>query len=109
MNSVAISKSFKFVHSVSSKSNAGLTFVLKQVGRTDLTNVLVSVFKISSTGSYVGGSIGRDTVFLCFSQPPFLDYFDVQDLKILLGIISFEIIVASSQHYGSKCIFLPDA
>ena len=34
-----------------------------------------------------------------------LDHFDVQDLKILLGIISFEVIVASSQHYGLKCIF----
>ena len=36
-----------------------------------------------------------------------LDYFDVQDSKILIGIISFEIIVASSQHYGLKCIFCP--
>ena len=27
-----------------------------------------------------------------------LDYFDIHDLKILLGIISFEVIVASSQH-----------
>ena len=33
------------------------------------------------------------------------DYFDVQDLNILLGIISFKIIVASSRHYGLKCIF----
>ena len=34
-----------------------------------------------------------------------LDYSDVQDLKVLLAIISFEITVASSQHYGLKCIF----
>ena len=33
------------------------------------------------------------------------DYFDVQDLKILVNIISFEIIVASSQHYSLKCFF----
>ena len=36
-----------------------------------------------------------------------LDYFDVQDLEILLGIISFETIVASSQQYDLKCIFCP--
>ena len=36
-----------------------------------------------------------------------LDYFDVQDLKILLGMISFEIVAASLQHYGLKCIFGP--
>ena len=41
--------------------------------------------------------------FLLPSLP--LDYFDVQDLKILLGIISFNVIVASSRHYGLKCIF----
>ena len=41
-----------------------------------------------------------------FPFPSFpLDYFDVQDLKILLGMISFEIIVASLQHYSLKCIF----
>ena len=41
-----------------------------------------------------------------FPFPGFpLDYFDVQDLKILLGMISFEIIVASLQHYNLKCIF----
>ena len=34
-----------------------------------------------------------------------LGYFDVQDLKILLSVISFEIIVSSSRHYGLKCIF----
>ena len=77
VNSIAI-QSFKFVHSVSFKSNAGLTLVLfrflweaKQVAKTDLTNVLVSVFKISSTGSYAHGSLGRDTIFLSFPQPPF--------------------------------------
>ena len=39
------------------------------------------------------------------------DYFDVQDLEISLEIriISFEIIVPSSQHYGLKFFFLPDA
>ena len=41
-----------------------------------------------------------------FPFPSFpLDYFDIQDLKILLGMISFEIIVAGLQHYSSKCIF----
>ena len=35
-----------------------------------------------------------------------LDYFDVQDLKIFLDIISFEIIVATLR---LKIIFLPDA
>ena len=74
------------------------------MAKTDLTNVLVSVFKISSTGSSVHGSLGRDTVFLFFSQSP-LHYFHVQDLRILLGIISFEINVASSQQNGLKCIF----
>ena len=41
------------------------------MAKTDLTNVLVSVSKISSTGSLVHGSLGRDSVFLPFSQPPF--------------------------------------
>ena len=41
------------------------------MAKTDLTNVLISVFKLSSAGSYVHGSLGRDTVFLSFSQPPF--------------------------------------
>ena len=53
------------------------------MAKTDLTNVLVSVFKISSTGSEVHGSLGRDTVFLSSSQPP-LNYFDVHDLKIFV-------------------------
>ena len=34
-----------------------------------------------------------------------LDYFDVQDIKILLSIISFEITVASSQHYSLNAVF----
>ena len=74
------------------------------MGKTDLTNVLVSVFKISST---IHGSLGRGTVSFPFPSLR-LGYFDVQDLKILLGIISFEIIVyvASSQHYGLKCLML---
>ena len=38
---------------------------------TDLINVLVSVLKTSSTGCYVHGSLGRDAVFLSFSQPPY--------------------------------------
>ena len=67
--------------------------------KTDLTNVLVSVFKISSTGM---GSLWKDAFFLSLS---FLDYFDVQDLKNLLGIISFEIMVACPRHYGLK---MPD-
>ena len=52
---------------------------------------------------YMGhlGEIQFSFPFLSLS----LGYFDVQDLKILLGIISFEIIVGSSQHYGLKCIF----
>ena len=33
-----------------------------------------------------------------------LDHFDVQDLKILLSIISFQITVASSQHYALSYI-----
>ena len=41
------------------------------MARTDLTNALVSVFKISSIGSYVHGSLGKDIVLLSFSQPPF--------------------------------------
>ena len=68
------------------------------MSKTDLTNVLVSVFKISSTGTSMGhlGKIQFSIPFPSLS----LEYFDVQDLKILFGIISFEIMVASSQHYG---------
>ena len=40
------------------------------MAKTDLTKVLVSVFKISSTGSQVHGSFGIDTVSLSFSLPP---------------------------------------
>ena len=46
------------------------------MGKTDLTNVLVSVFKISSTGSQVAVKCmgtWRCAVVLSFSQPP-LDY-----------------------------------
>ena len=64
------------------------------MAKTDLTNVLVSVFNVSCTGSQVHGSLGRDTVSFPFPSLP-LDYFDVHDLKIFLGIILFEIIVAS--------------
>ena len=39
------------------------------MAKTDLTNVLVSVFKISSTGCYAHGSPRRDTVFVF--QPPY--------------------------------------
>ena len=70
------------------------------MGKTDLTNVLVSVFKISSTGM---GHFGKMHFFLSFS---FLDYSGVQDLKHLLGIISFEIMVACPRHYGLKCLML---
>ena len=68
--------------------------------KTDLTNVLVSVFKISSTGM---GYFGKMHFFLSFS---FLDYFDVQDIKNSLGIILFEIMVACPRHYGLKCPML---
>ena len=70
--------------------------------KTDLTNVLVLVFKISSTDM---GHFAEMHFSFPFPSLP-LDYFDVQDLKILLRIISFEIIVACPQHYGLKCIFL---
>ena len=53
--------------------------------KTDLTNVLVSVFKISSSG--IGRFRKMNFPFLFLSG-----IFDVQDLKNLLGIISFEII-----------------
>ena len=68
--------------------------------KTDLTNVLVSFFKISSTGM---GHFGKMHFFLSFY---FLDYFDIQDLKNLLGIISFDIMVACPRHYGLKCPML---
>ena len=67
------------------------------MGKTDLTNVLVSVFKISSTGSIkvavkcMGHLTELQLSFPCPSLP--LNYFDVQDLKSLLGIILFEIIL----------------
>ena len=41
----------------------------KQVGKTDMTDVLVSVFKISSAGSKYMGHLGEVQFF--FSQPPF--------------------------------------
>ena len=72
VNSVAI-QPFKFVHSVSFRSYAGITLVRfsfwesKQVDKTDLTNVLVSVFKNSDTGM---GHFG-EMHFPSFSQPPF--------------------------------------
>ena len=52
------------------------------------------------------GHLGEIQFSFPFPSLP-LDYFDIQDLKILLGFISFEIIVANSQHYGLKC--KPDA
>ena len=74
------------------------------MAKTDLTNMLVSVFKIQVQALKYMGHLGEIQ-----SSPPFpslpLDYFNVQDLKVLLSIISFEIIGASSQHYGVKCIF----
>ena len=80
------------------------------MGKIDLTNVLVSVFKISSAGSWVSvkcmGHLGEVQSSFLFPSLP-LDYFDVRDLKILFGIMSFEIIVARPQHYGLKCIFCP--
>ena len=50
------------------------------------------------------GHLGEIQFSFPFAILP-MGYFDVQDLKILLGIISFEIIISSSQHYGFKCIF----
>ena len=51
--------------------------------KTDWTNVLVSAFKISSTGM---GHFGE--MHFSFPFPSLLfDYFDVQNIKILLGII----------------------
>ena len=71
------------------------------MAKTDLTNVLVSVFL---KFKYMG-NLGEIQFSFPFSSLS-LDYFDVQDLKILLGIILFEIIVASSRHYDLKrCIF----
>ena len=49
------------------------------------------------------GHLGEIQFSFPFPSLP-LDYFDVQDLNILLGIISVEIIVTSSQHYGLKRI-----
>ena len=70
------------------------------MGKADLRKVLVFVFKISSAWVTL-----REVQF-SFPFPSFpLDYFKVQDLKILLGMISFEIVVASLQHYSLKCIF----
>ena len=47
-----------------------------------------------------------EEVQLSFSFPSLpSDFFDVQVLKILLSIISFEIIVASLQHYGLNPFF----
>ena len=53
--------------------------------KTYLTNVLVSVFKISSTGM---SHFGEMHFSFPFPSLP-LDCFDVQDINILLGIISF--------------------
>ena len=69
------------------------------MAKTDLTKVLVLVFKYRLLSTWVGH----------FGEVQFsfhLDYFDVQDLKIfLLDIILFEINVASSRHYGLKMHF----
>ena len=77
------------------------------MGKTNLTNALVWVFMISRTGSKCMGHLGEVQFSFPFTNL-LLDYFDVQDLKILLDIISFQIIVADSQRYGLKCIS-PDA
>ena len=50
------------------------------------------------------GHLGEIQFSFPFPSLP-LDYFDVQDFKILLGIISFVIIVASLRQYNLKCIF----
>ena len=48
--------------------------------------------------------LGQNQFSFPFPSLP-LDYFDVQDLKMLLGIISFEIAAASSQQYSLRCNF----
>ena len=66
------------------------------MGKTDVTSILVSVFKIPSAGSLVvvpvavkcRGHLGEVQFSFPFPSLP-LDYFDVQDLKILLGIMHF--------------------
>ena len=51
------------------------------------------------------GPLGEIQIPFPFPSIP-LDYFGIQDLKILLGIISVAIVVASSRrHYGLKYIF----
>ena len=53
------------------------------------------------------GHLGEVQFFFPFPSLP-LDYFYVQDLKMLLSMITaFEIIVASLQNYGLKYIFCP--
>ena len=83
------------------------------MAKTDLTNVLVSKiswfrfsrFQVQAL-KYMG-HLGEIQFSFPFPSLP-LDYFNVHDLKILLSIISFEIIVASSRHYSLKCMFLLD-
>ena len=75
-----------------------------KIGGQYCANVLVSVFKISSK-NVTWVTWERYNCPFVFFPSLSLDYFDVQDLKILLGIISFEIIVVSSQQYGLKCMF----
>ena len=55
------------------------------MAKTDLKNVLVSVFKISSAGFYkYMGHLGKTQFCFPFPSLP-LDYFDVQDLKFYLA------------------------
>ena len=71
------------------------------MGKTDLTNVLVSVFKISNQVQALKYMTHMGEIQFLFPFPSLpLDYFDVQDLKILPSIISLEMIVASSRHYA---------
>ena len=74
------------------------------MAKTDLTNVLVWVSRFHVQALKCMGHLGELQFSFPFLSLP-LDYYDVQDLKILLGITSCEIFVASSQHYGLKYIF----
>ena len=77
------------------------------MAKTDLTNVLTGFgfqdFEYSLLSKYMG-HLGEIQFSFPFPSLP-LDYFDVQDSKILVSIISFEITVASSQHFDLKCFF----
>ena len=89
----------QILHYFSSRSNTGLTLVLFSFcGRQNrwlrliwqMYWFLFSRFQVQAL-KYMG-HLGEIQFSFPFPSLP-LDYFDVQDLKILLGIISFEIIL----------------